>query len=77
MKVKDFVKANRDVLLAIVRNGINPNWVTYAEMIDDYERLKAEGHQAKAIVYYLSEIYYTSPRNVYRILTKFVSELTE
>lgn len=75
MKVKDFVKANKDVLLTIVRNGINPNWAMYAEIADDYERLKSEGHQSSSAVYYLSEMYYTSPRNIYRILTKFVSDL--
>lgn len=75
MKVKDFVKLNKDILLAIVRNGINPNWAMYAEMVDDYERLKAEGHNSKAIIYYLCEAYYTSYRNVYRILTKFGTDL--
>lgn len=75
MKVKDFVKQNKDVLLAIVRNGINPNWAMYAEMVDDYERLKAEGHQPKTIVYYLSDVYFTSVRNIYRVLTKFGTDL--
>ena len=75
MTLNDFITNNRNVINAIIRNGIHPSWVTYTGLLDDYERLRKEGHQMKNIISYLCEEYCTSKTQIYRIITRLMEEI--
>lgn len=75
MNTNDFIKQYKPILQAMFRNGINPSWVSYEGLLDDYERLKAEGHSQMSIIDYLCKQYFVSKAQIYRVLAKLKQEI--
>lgn len=66
----EILKASASVCKALADNGISPSDYRFIELIEEYNRLKAEGHKYAYITFYLAQQYGVSETSVYRIVKK-------
>lgn len=70
----ELLKACASVCEMLTRNGIDAADVRHLQMIEDFERMKGEGHKTSFIVYYLSRQYEVSEATVYRVAKRLAEE---
>lgn len=66
----EILKASASVCKALADNGISPSDYRFIGLIEEYNRLKAEGHKYAYITFYLAQQYSVSETSVYRIVKK-------
>lgn len=66
----EILKASASVCKALADNGISPSDYRFIGLIEEYNRLKAEGHKYAYITFYLAQQYGVSETSVYRIVKK-------
>lgn len=66
----EFLKATSSVCKILADNGISPSDYKYVPMMEDYDRMKAEGHKAGFLISYLSQQYSVDEVTVYRIIKR-------
>ena len=54
----------------MVQNNISPSDYKYVGLVEDFRRLKSEGHKYAFIVSYLAEQYDVNESTVYRIVRR-------
>jgi len=54
----------------MARNNISPSDYKYVGLVEDFRRLKSEGHKYAFIVSYLAEQYDVNESTVYRIVRR-------
>ena len=63
----EFIKAFASACAVMADNHISPADYKYIGLVEDFERMKAEGHKYAFIVSYLSQQYEVNEATVYRI----------
>lgn len=76
MKQYEFIKSLRTTIRILNENGINQHDEKYISLMDDYIRLKKEGHKYTFIMYYLSETYGVSESSVVRIVNRLNQDVS-
>lgn len=66
----ELLKVCASVCETISKNGIDASDVRHISMVDDFRRMKAEGHKTSFIVYYLSEQYGIGEATIYRVVKR-------
>lgn len=66
----EILKASASVCKVLADNGISPSDYKFIGLIEEYNRLKAEGHKYAYITFYLAKQYGVSETSVYRIVKK-------
>lgn len=69
----ELLKTCASVCEVLARNNIDAADVRYLKMVEDFERMKKEGHKTSFIVFYLSQQYDVGEATIYRV-TKRLSE---
>ena len=66
----EFLKAFASACACMVQNNISPSDYKYVGLVEDFRRLKSEGHKYAFIVSYLAEQYDVNESTVYRIVRR-------
>ena len=66
----ELLKLTKSTLSALERNKISPSDVRLLPMLEDYQRLRGEGHKYEWILYYLGDQYGMSRSAVYRAVKR-------
>ena len=66
----EILKASASVCKVLADNGISPSDYKFIGLIEEYNRLKAEGHKYAYITFDLAQQYGVSETSVYRIVKK-------
>lgn len=66
----EILKASASVCKVLADNGISPSDYKFIGLVEEYRRLKEEGHKYAYITFYLSQQYGVSETSVYRIVKK-------
>lgn len=66
----EFLKAVASVCKVLTDNGISASDYKYIQMMDDYDRMKREGHKAGFMIPYLSQQYSIDEVTVYRVIKR-------
>ena len=66
----ELLKATASVCELLDRNGVSPADYKYIAMVEDYQRMRAEGQKYSFVVYYLSQQYEVNEATVYRIVKR-------
>ena len=66
----EILKVSASVCKVLADNGISPSDYRFIGLIEEYNRLKAEGHKYAYITFYLAQQYGVSETSVYRIVKK-------
>ena len=70
MKVKDFLKISKELLKALHTFGIKIDDYKYVNLIEDYEKITADGYKTTYAVAILSQKYNICERKIYKILSR-------
>ena len=74
MKIKEFLKISEEMLKRLHVFGIKVNDYKYIGLIEDYEKMKADGEKTTYAVAILSQRYGICERKVYKILSRLNRE---
>lgn len=70
----EFLKSVRSVMETAHRNKIDAGDVRYIDMVDDFLRLKAEGHKFIYIVAHLQDVYGVKRSTLLKYVKKLQGE---
>lgn len=71
----EILKASASVCKILADNGISPSDYKFLSLVEEYNRLKGEGHKYAYIVFYLSQQYDIGETTVYRIIKRLGEEI--
>lgn len=66
----EFIKAFASACAMMAENRISPADYRYIGLVEDFQRMKSEGHKYAFIVSYLSQQYEVNEVTVYRIVKR-------
>lgn len=72
----EILKASASVCKVLADNGISPSDYKFVGLVEEYNRLKGEGHKYAYIVFYLSQQYDIGETTVYRIIKRLGEEIS-
>lgn len=72
----EILKASASVCKVLADNGISPSDYQFVSLVEEYNRLKGEGHKYAYIVFYLSQQYDIGETTVYRIIKRLGEEIS-
>lgn len=75
MKKYEMLKALASVCKVLADNGISPTDYKFVSMVEEYYRMKREGHKYAYIVFYLSQQYDIGETTVYRIIKRLGEDI--
>lgn len=75
MKKYEMLKASASVCKVLADNGISPTDYKFVSMVEEYNRMKREGHKYAYIVFYLSQQYGIGETTVYRIIKRLCEDI--
>ena len=77
MKIRqiDFLRLTESIARTMSRNGIRPEDVNNIKVVDDYLRLRSEGHKYEYIMRYLCEQYDIRRTSLYNVVKRLTSEI--
>lgn len=71
----EILKASASVCKVLADNGVSPSDYKFVSLVEEYNRLKGEGHKYAYIVFYLSQQYDIGETTVYRIIKRLGEEI--
>lgn len=71
----EILKASASVCKILADNGVSPSDYKFVGLVEEYNRLKGEGHKYAYIVFYLSQQYDIGETTVYRIIKRLGEEI--
>lgn len=71
----EYLKAVEGVASTMARNSIKPTDVRFVPMVEDYHRLKKEGHKVAWITAYLCEEYGIRQTRFYQLIGEMGREI--
>lgn len=71
----EILKASASVCKILADNGISPSDYKFLSLVEEYNRLKGEGHKYAYMVFYLSQQYDIGETTVYRIIKRLGEEI--
>lgn len=75
MKKYEMLKASASVCKVLADNGISPTDYKFVSMVEEYNRMKDEGHKYAYIVFYLSQQYGIGETTVYRVIKRLCEDI--
>lgn len=66
----EILKTCASVCEMLNKNGIHAADVRYVPLMEEFERMKSEGHKTSFIVYFLSQQYDIGEATIYRVIKK-------
>lgn len=75
MKKYEMLKASASVCKVLADNGISPTDYKFVSMVEEYNRMKREGHKYAYIVFYLSQQYGIGETTVYRVIKRLCEDI--
>lgn len=72
----EILKASASVCKVLADNGVSPSDYKFVSLVEEYNRLKGEGHKYAYIVFYLSQQYDIGETTVYRIIKRLGEEIS-
>lgn len=72
----EMLKASASVCKLLADNGISPADYKFVGMVEEYNRMKEEGHKYTYIVFYLSQQYGIGETTVYRIIKRLGEDIS-
>lgn len=72
----EILKASASVCKILADNGVSPSDYKFVGLVEEYNRLKGEGHKYAYIVFYLSQQYDIGETTVYRIIKRLGEEIS-
>ena len=75
IKVVDYLRLVETIADTMARNGIRPEDVRNIPLVEDYERLRAEGHKYEYILRYLCEQYDVKRTSLYQIVKRMQKDM--
>lgn len=75
MKKYEMLKASASVCKVLADNGISPTDYKFVSMVEEYYRMKREGHKYAYIVFYLSQQYGIGETTVYRVIKRLCEDI--
>lgn len=72
----EILKASASVCKILADNGISPSDYKFLSLVEEYNRLKREGHKYAYIVFYLSQQYDIGETTVYRIIKRLGEDIS-
>lgn len=72
----EILKASASVCKILADNGVSPSDYKFLSLVEEYNRLKSEGHKYAYIVFYLSQQYDIGETTVYRIIKRLGEEIS-
>lgn len=76
MKKYEMLKASASVCKVLADNGISPTDYKFVSMVEEYNRMKREGHKYAYIVFYLSQQYGIGETTVYRVIKRLCEDIS-
>lgn len=71
----ELIKASASVCKVLADNGISPSDYKFIGLVEEYHRLKAEGHKYAYITFYLAQQYGVGETTVYRIVKRLEEDI--
>lgn len=71
----EILKASASVCKVLADNGISPSDYKFVSLVEEYNRLKGEGHKYAYIVFYLSQQYGIGETTVYRVIKRLCEDI--
>ena len=71
----EILKASASVCKVLADNGISPTDYKFVSMVEEYNRMKREGHKYAYIVFYLSQQYGIGETTVYRVIKRLCEDI--
>ena len=75
IKVVDYLRLVETIADTMARNGIRPEDVRNIPLVEDYERLRSEGHKYEYILRYLCEQYDVKRTSLYQIVKRMQKDM--
>lgn len=72
----EYLKVVQGIAETMVRNSVRPEDVRYIQAVEDYKRLRKEGHKYEYIMHYLCEQYDIRRTALYKAIRRLSKEMT-
>lgn len=72
----EMLKASASTCKVLADNGISPSDYKFIGLVEEYRRLKEEGHKYAYITFYLAQQYGVGETTVYRVIKRLEEDIS-
>lgn len=72
----EMLKASTSTCKVLADNGISPSDYKFIGLVEEYRRLKEEGHKYAYITFYLAQQYGVGETTVYRVIKRLEEDIS-